>query len=565
MMLERVKKMSKKIIIVGGVAAGPKVAAKIMRNCPEDSVTVIERGEFLSYAGCGLPYYVSGVVKEQKELMSTPVGVVRDAAFFQKVKNFTVRNHTNATEIDRVNKTLKIESADGEEVLSYDKLVLCTGASPVIPPIPGRELDGVYKLHGVEDAEGIKEKLATGKALDCVVVGGGLIGVEMTESLVAMGCRVTMVEMLEHTLPILDSEMAILTEKHMEVKGVRVMTSTTVKSIEGNGKVEKVVTDKGEIQADMVILSIGVRPNVELAKGCGLEIGSTGAIHVNDKMQTSDDNIYSAGDCVESKNLVTGKGCFIPLGSTANKQGRVAANNICGIDDSFPGVVGSSVCKVFDFTVARTGLTEKQAIEAGYDVEFCIAPAPDKAHFMPEAKPLFLKLIADKATRKVLGAQAVGLGEGDKRINAVAMAIHTGMTVDQFAQVDLCYAPPFSPAVDNILSAANVLRNKLDGTMKGIKPAEVKSWIDQGKEFTFLDNRSPAEYSDVHLKDTLNIPLGAMKGRMSEIPKDKPVVAFCKISLRGYEAALMLKAAGYEDVYVMDGGVLVWPYEKIMG
>ncbi len=557
--------MSRKIIIVGGVAAGPKVAAKVMRNCPEDQVTVIERGEFLSYAGCGLPYYVSGVVKEQKELMSTPVGTVRDAAFFQKVKNFTVRNHTEATAINREEKSLTIKSETGEEELPYDKLILCTGASPVIPPIPGRELHGVYKLHGVEDAEGIKAVLAEKKALNCVVVGGGLIGVEMTESLVAMGCRVTMVEMLDNILPILDSEMAVLTEQHMEAKGVKVMTGTRVEAIEGEGKVEKVITSAGEIPADMVIVSIGVRPNVSLATDAGLDIGDTGAILVNGKMQTSDDDIYAAGDCVETINIVTGKGCFVPLGSTANKQGRVVANNVCGIPDTYPGIVGSSVCKVFDFNVARTGLTEKQALAEGYEVEFCLAPAPDKPHFMPSAKPLFLKLIADKKTRKLLGAQAVGLGEADKRINVAAMALHCGMDIDEFAQVDLCYAPPYSPAMDNIIAAANVMRNKLNGFMQGLKPDTVKEWVETGKDFTFLDVRSPAEYEQIHINGTLHIPLGAVRTKLDSIPRGKPVVAFCKISLRGYEAALMLKAAGYEDVYVMDGGVLMWQGEKVVG
>ena len=557
--------MSKKIIIIGGVAAGPKVAAKIMRNCPDTDVTVIEKGEFLSYAGCGLPYYISGVVKEQKELMSTPVGTVRDAEFFQKVKNFHVRNDTEATAIDRENKTVTIKSEGKEEKLDYDELVLCTGASPIIPPFPGKDLDGIYKLHGVEDAEGIKARLAEGHALDCVVIGGGLIGVEITESLVSKGCRVSIVEMLDNILPILDPEMAVLVEKHMEAKGVKVMTGTKVESFSGEGKVQKVMTDKGEISADMVIISIGVRPNVSLAKEAGLEIDETGAIAVNEKMQTSDEFIYAAGDCVSSENLVTDKKSYVPLGSTANKQGRVAANNICGIPDSYPGIVGSAVCKVFDFNVARTGLTEKQALQQGYEIEYSLTPAPDKPHFMPDAKTLFIKLIADKKNRKILGAQAVGLGDGDKRMSVTAVALHAGMTVDEFAQLDLCYAPPYSPAMDNILVAANVLRNKLNGFMKGIKPEEVKEWLDQGKEFTFLDNRSPEEYKDVYIPDTVNIPLGAVRNRIAEVPRDKPVVVFCKISLRGYEAALILIEAGYKDVYVMDGGVLLWPYEEIIG
>ncbi len=554
-----------RVVIVGGVAAGPKVASKVIRLFQKADVTIVEKGKLLSYAGCGLPYYVSGVVKEQKELMSTPVGTVRDPVFFQHVKNVKVLNRTEAIRIDREHKRIQVRDlAEGRESwLDYDKLALCTGATPVIPPIPGKDLENVFTLQGVHDAEGIRSALAEGKARDVVIVGGGLIGVEITEALVQRGCWVSIVEMMPQILRILDSDMALLVEQHMESHGVKVLTNTRVEAIEGEGSVTTVKTNHGRLPADMVVLAIGVRPNVTLAKDVGLDIGTTGGIKVNDRMQTSDPDIYAAGDCVECTDLMTGKGCFIPLGSTANKQGRVAAVNLCGGDDRFPGVLGSTVCKVFDFCVARTGLGTEAARENGFDVVTVLAPAPDKAHYMPGARSLMLKLIVDKKSRRLLGAQAIGPGAGDKRIDVAAMALTAGFTVDQLANVDLCYAPPYAPAMDNIITAANVARNKLDGYMEGITPAEVHAVQERKQDFTFLDVRSTQEYEQVRLPESVLIPLGALRGRLRELPKDKPVVAFCKISLRGYEAAPILKAAGFTDVKVMDGGVVMWPYEKL--
>ena len=562
------KRMSKplRIVIVGGVAAGPKVASKIIRLCQDAEVTIVEKGKILSYAGCGLPYYVSGVVKEQKELMCTPVGTVRDPVFFQNVKNVKVFNETEAIEVDRVSKRIRLRDLvrGKESWLEYDKLVLATGARPVVPPIPGTDLGNVFTLQGVHDAEGIRATLAQDKARDVVIVGGGLIGVEITEALAQRGCRVTIVEMMPQILRILDPDMVRLVEKHMESHGVRVLTNTKLERIEGTESVKAVQTSAGQIAADMVVLAIGVRPNVILADAADLEIGPTGAIKVNDRMQTSDPDIYAAGDCVESKDLMTGKPCFVPLGSTANKQGRVAAVNICGGDDHFPGVLGSTVCKVFDFCVARTGLSESAAREQGYDVITVLAPAPDKAHFMPQAKVLMLKLIADRTTRKLLGAQAIGPGAGDKRIDIAAMALTTGMTVDQLANVDLCYAPPFAPAMDNIITAANVVRNKIDGYMEGVSSAEVHKMLEEKRDFVFLDVRSPQEYEQVRLPGSTLIPLGSLRGRLDELPKDKDVIAFCKISLRGYEAALILKAAGFKKVRVLDGGLIMWPFQKVV-
>jgi NADPH-dependent 2,4-dienoyl-CoA reductase/sulfur reductase-like enzyme/rhodanese-related sulfurtransferase len=559
-----------KVVIIGGVAAGPKAASKIMRLRPNADITILEKGSFLSYAGCGLPYYVSGEVKQQRNLMETPAGAVRDAAFFLSVKNLKVRSGAEVLAIDRPMKSVRAkELATSEEFsLSYDKLVLATGASPVIPNIPGVNGRNVFTLHGVHDAEGIKSILAELMAKDVVIIGGGLIGVETTEALASHGCRVTMVEMLPQILNMLDWEIARLVEKHMESKGVRVLTGTKALALENRNGTASVVThvrtDKGDLSADMVILAIGVRPNTLVARNAGLEIGKTGGIKVDAHMRTSDPDIYAAGDCVECMDRLTGLPCFIPLGSTANKQGRVAAINICGGNEIFPGVIGSTVCKVFDFCVARTGLTESGARALGYEVLTAAAPGPDKAHYMPKSKPLLMKLVADKKTGKLLGVQATGPGEGAKRIDVAATAITAGMVLDDVANLDLSYAPPYSPAMDNLITAANVARNKRDGHMQGISAEAVQRKIEAGEDFIFLDVRSPQEHAQVQLPHSILIPLGALRKRLTELSKDKEIITFCAISLRGYEASLILKAAGFRNVKVLDGGVAMWPYEKEM-
>lgn len=548
------------IVIIGGVAAGPKAASRINRLCADADVTIIEKGELLSYAGCGLPYYISGVVKDSKELMTTPAGTVRDTAFFQNVKNAKVLNRTEAVAIDRAAKTVRVRSAAGEEQdLPYDKLILATGAESAVPPIPGIALANIFNLKDIHDADRIKAALEPHKAMNAVIVGGGLIGVEVAEAFQEMGCRLTVIEFLPHILSIMDPEMAALVEKHFEAKGVKIQTGTRVLEFAGNGRVENVITDRGEFPAEIVLVAVGVRPASRLAQAAGLVIGPTRAIAVNAQMQTSDPDIYAVGDCAEKRNMITGKPAYVPLGSTANKEGRVAANAICGMKDSFPGILGSAICKVFDFTVARTGLSEKEARDAGYDVVTCLAPAPDRPHFMPASRPLFLKLIADRATRKLLGAQATGPGNAERRIDIAAMALTAGMTVDQLANADLTYAPPYSPAVDNLITAANILRNVMDGLMTGIPPAEVLARRERGEAFTLLDVRSPGEIVQMRIEGTLNIPLGTLRKRVEEIDRDKPVIAFCKISLRGYEAALILRQAGFTEVKVMDGGILMWP------
>ncbi|MBP8129060.1 MAG: FAD-dependent oxidoreductase [Candidatus Hydrogenedentes bacterium] len=555
---------SRSIVVIGGVAAGTKAASRVARLDPAAQVTVIEKGAHFSYAGCGLPYYVMDLVPEQKALLSTPAGVVRDAGFFAKVKNIAIRSRTEAVAIDREQRRVRVRDLNTQEEtwVGYDTLVLATGARPVAPPLPGMDLENVTPVHHLNDAERIKALLGSGAGREAVIIGGGLIGVEMAEALVERGCRVTLVEMLPQVLAMLDWDMAKLVEQHMAAKGVRVLTGARVMRLQGEGRVTGVVTNEGEYPAGLVIVAVGVRPNAELAKAAGLTVGALGGITVDAQMRTSDPHIYAAGDCVENTNLLTGKPCLAPLGSTANKQGRVVANNICGAADTFPGVLGSAVCKVFDFCVARTGLSMAQAQTGGRDVVSVIAPGPDKPHYMPAAKPIILKLVVEKMTRKLIGAQAVGPGAGDKRIDVAAMAITAGMTVDQLAKTDLCYAPPFSPAMDNIITAADVARNKLDGVFQGVSAAEVKEKLDLGDDFILLDARSPGEFREMRLPRSVNIPLGALRARHGELSKDKEIVTFCKVSLRGYEAALILKAAGFQRVRVLDGGIAAWPYDK---
>jgi NADPH-dependent 2,4-dienoyl-CoA reductase/sulfur reductase-like enzyme/rhodanese-related sulfurtransferase len=556
-----------KLVVVGGVAAGMKAACKTARLCPDADVTVIERGEILSFAGCGLPYYVSGVVKKREDLFSTPIGVARDVDFFRMVKNVKVLNRTEAIAVDRGAKTVRVRRLDGgdEETLSYDKLVFATGAKPVVPPVPGADRKNVFTVKSVEDSDRIRsfvEENAPGKA---VIIGGGLIGVEMAECLADLALDVSIVEMLPRILPMLDPEIALLVEKHLDDQGIGVLTGRAVSALEGEDAVDRVVCGDFSLDADMVIVAVGVRPESGLAVEAGLKIGSFGGITVDDGMRTSDPDIYAAGDCVEVKNLLTGGSAYVPLGSTANKQGRVAAINLCGGKDVFPGVLGSSVVKVCDFGAARTGLSEKEAREAGFEAVCCSVPAEDRAHYYPGAAGVFLKLVADGKTGRLLGVQAVGPGDVSKRVDSAVAALTAGMTVHQVSRLDLCYAPPYASAMDNLITAANVLRNKMEGLMEGIVNTDVKGMLDRKEDFFLLDVRSPGEVLEAAIEGAVNIPLGKVRGSVDKVPADRPVVVFCALSLRGYEAALILRNAGLKDVKVMEGGVAMWPFATVRG
>lgn len=560
-----------RVVVIGGVACGPKTAARIKRLNPNAEVIILEKGVLLSYAGCGLPFYISGEIHDYKELMCTSTGVVRDTHYFKMVKDIIVYNQTIAESINRKKKIVRaVNTVTGKSMeLSYDKLVLATGGKPFIPPIKGIDLKGVNFLSNVEDARKIRDQEKNLSGKNAVIIGGGLIGIEVTESFVKQGMKVTLIEKMDRVLPaLLDPEMAYHVHNELKANGVNLLLNESVVSIEGDdqGNVKSVITESSTYPADLVLIAIGTKPNVLLAKDAGLTIGKTGAIAVDEYLRTSDPDIYAGGDCVENKNLITGKPIYAPMGSTANKHGRIIADNICGRNSIFKGVLGTAICKVFNINIARTGLTEKQAEEEGYDYITVLSPAPDRAHFHPEAKLIIIKLIVDKKSRKILGTQIVGPGDVAKRIEVVISSITNNATIDDLAYYDLAYAPPFSPAIDNILVAAHIAQNKLDGIAKSISPIEVKTKIDNGDDFIFLDVRSPEEFEQMRIDDSRVklIPLGKLRNSLHDLDKNKEIITFCKISLRGYEAQRILEGSGFANVKFLDGGVVCWPYNKIV-
>ena len=557
--------MGTRIVVIGGVAAGPKAAARARRLDASAEIIIVEKDEVLSYAGCGLPYYISGLVEERRQLMSTPIGVLRDPKFFAQVKNIRVLNRTRAVGIDRKAKEVELVGVDTGETkrLPYDKLILATGASPVEPPIPGRDLQNVWQLKQVEDADRFREYLQRVANPNVVIIGGGLIGMEMTEAVVERKGKVAVVEMLPHVLPMLDSDMTGLLEKHMRDVGVNVVTSAKVEHIEGDGdgKVTRVVTSHGTLDADLVLLSVGIRPNVELAKKAGLIIGPSGGVYVNEYMQTSDPNIYAAGDCAEKSCNIRGTACCLPLGSVANKEGRVAGSNAVGHIERFPGIQGATALKVFDWNVGRAGLSVEQAAELGIPVVTATVSAPDRPHYYPGNKPVILKLVAEKATRRLIGIQGVGPGEVVKRIDVAITAMTARMSVDDVANLDLAYAPPYSEAMDVLIHGANILRNKLDGLLRGVTSVQLQAARQAGEDLFLLDVRSPDEHQNGCIPGSTLVPLGAVRSRLDQIPRDRRVVAYCKTSLRAWEAACILAGQGYQNVEILDGGFLAWPFE----
>lgn len=556
----------RKVVIVGGIAAGLKSAAKVRRCDADAQITVIEKGGLVSYGACGMPYFVGGDIDDFNQLMMTPAGAIRNAEFFKSVKNVDIMAQTLATRIDRTEKLVQVKNlTNGEETaIPYDKLVIATGASPVKPPIPGIELANIHLFWHPDDAKAIRAGLERGKYENAVIIGAGLVGMEMAEAFKNWEINVTVIEMKDQIFPaFLDAEVAQAVAKYAREKGISIITGECVELFKGEAGVQAVVTDKQEIPADLVILAIGVKPNVSLAKEAGLALGPTGAIAVNGFMQTSDPDIYAGGDCVENTNLVTGKKVFVPMGSTANKHGRVIGENICGGMAKFRGVLGTVVVKVLDYNVGKVGLTEREAKDLGYEYMTVMTGGHDRPHYMPDAKLMTVKLLFDPKTRRLLGAQSFGEGDIAKRIDVLATAITLGATIDDLFDIDLGYAPPYSGPIDNLAVAANAAMNKLAGVLNGISPLEAKTKM-QSEGVVFLDVRSPAECKQLRLagcSDIKYIPLGQLRSRTGELDKNDEIVAFCKISLRGYEAALILEGEGFTNVKVMEGGLIAWPFE----
>jgi NADPH-dependent 2,4-dienoyl-CoA reductase/sulfur reductase-like enzyme/rhodanese-related sulfurtransferase len=562
--------MGEKIIIIGGSAAGPKVASKIRRMDQEAEITIIQKGKYLSMASCGYPYFVGGVFDNLNQLISTPTGAIRDPHFFSKVKAINALVETEAISINKEKKTITVRDLPRgkDKDLSYDKLVLTTGASPVKPPIPGISLEGIDALQSMEDAVKLKSVAKEKRVKKALIVGGGLIGIETCEALNLAGIEITVVEMLDQILPFLDWEMAKLVENHMKAKGVRVVTSKAVTRFIGdNGKVSAVEIDGGEmIPTDHVVLSIGVKPNTKLAFDAGLKIGESGGISVNRFLQTSDPSIYAAGDCIEVVNLITHNKQHWPMGDAANLQGRIVAQNVIhGNREEYNGVYGTGICKVFDFTAGSTGLSKKMAkIEGFENVITAIHAAPDKPGFMG-ASPVVIKMIAAKSTGKILGMQAVGTGDISKRVAMAAMALHGRLCITNMVNLDLPYAPPFSPAIDNLLTAVHVLENKWRKNMDSISSVEFMEKLNNKNKPFILDVRGMEEFETMRLGigETL-IPLGTLRDNFNKLPedRDREIVTYCKISLRGYEASCILKANGFTNVKVLVGGIIAWPYSR---
>ncbi|MGA2671401.1 MAG: FAD-dependent oxidoreductase [Dehalococcoidia bacterium] len=550
-----------KILVIGGTACGPKAAARARRCDPEAQITIIEQSPYISSATCGLPYYIDGIIPNQDSL------TVRGPRYFKQVLNIDVLVSTRALSIDRSSRKVQIldMATNSTSALEYDKLVLATGTSPVVPDIPGVKLAGIHTLSNITDAVAVKKYL-TPEIKQATIIGAGLIGMEMAESLASLGVGVTVVEMKDWLLPsLLDFEMAAYVEKQARQKGVKFLFGQRVTGFEGDsaGRVFRVMTAKGQVASDIVILAIGVRPNISLAMESKLEIGEKGGIKVNQFLQTSDPAIYAGGDCVENIHRVTGQPVLVPLGSTANKHGRIIGTNITGGKDPFPGVLGTSAVKIFDTNVACTGLNESGARENSYDILTCLVPGEEHARYYPGAKEILIKLIAEKNSGKVLGGQIVGPGEAVKRVDVLASSITFGATVDDLANLDLAYAPPYNNAMDPLHNAANVIRNKQAGLAEALTPMEVEAKIRNNKNFIFLDVRTEKEWNEQHIPapQVLLMPLDNLRKALGKLPKNAEIVTLCRVSIRAYQAQRILKGAGFSKVKFVDGSLTAWPYE----
>ena len=551
--------MKKRLLVIGGVAAGPKAAAKARRCDHEMEIVLYQEEDDISYAGCGLPYYISGVIEEREDLISRTPGKFA-------LEGIKILKNRRIEKIDIPNRAVSGRKIGSGETFTdhFDRLVIATGAYAIRPKIEGMDLANVFYLRSIFDADAICEKIRSENIQNIVIAGGGYIGLEMAESLVHLGKNVTIVELAPQILTLFDEDFAGTLRQYLEKKGVQIFTSEGIKALKGNeGKVTHVQTVSQEIETDAVLMSLGIRPQVELAKQAGLKIGDTGAIWVNEKMETSSEGIYAAGDCAETTHLVTGKRVWIPLGSTANKQGRVVGVNVCGGNATFPGVMGTTVFKCFDWNVGKTGLSVREAEKEGFRPIQAIVRGSDRAHYYPGEKNSTLKVIADEKTGRILGGQAIGEGPSDKFIDILAMALHAKMTCQELASADLAYAPPYSPVFSPILVAANVLTNKLEGRVKGIRASEVKEKLQTAKvSFQVLDVRDEEEVKIKKIPDSHWIPLGELKKRMGELDKKKEIAVHCESGLRSYKACLRLRQEGFENVKNIDGGMLCWCYEQ---
>ncbi|MEG1811500.1 MAG: FAD-dependent oxidoreductase [Clostridia bacterium] len=543
--------MEKKILIVGGVAGGASAAARLRRLDERAQIILFERGEYISYANCGLPYHVGGIIKARQSLL-----LVTPEAMRAKY-NVDVRIRQEVISIEREKKSVTIKCSDtGETYMeSYDTLVLATGSSPLRPPISGIDGERIMTLWTVPDTDKIKALIDNKHIKTAVIVGGGFIGLEMAENLHNAGVAVTIVEMLDQVMAPLDFEMAQLLHENLEQNGVKLILSDGVASFENNADSVTLKLSSGKtVTAELVILSIGVRPNSALAKEAGLELNARGGIVVSDTLQTSDGSIYAVGDVIEVEDLISKGRTMMPLAGPANKQGRIVANNIAGAKEIYNGTQGTSVAKVFDLTAASTGSNEKTLIKRdllkGRDYESLYITQNSHAGYYPGAAPMTLKLLFSKDGKKLYGAQIVGAGGVDKRIDVLATAIRLNASIEDIKSLELAYAPPYSSAKDPVNMAGFVAENVLTGKIV------FANWdaIEKYPDAVLLDVREDAELMAFELPNAKHIPLGQLRSRLAEIPKDKEIITFCAIGIRSYNAARILMENGFKNVKVYPAG-----------
>ncbi|HWR41987.1 FAD-dependent oxidoreductase [Sporomusa sp.] len=539
-----------KIVIIGGVAAGTSAAAKARRNNEEAQIKIFDADRDVSYSGCGLPYYIGPEIEGREQL------VPRDAKFFKQKYNVDVYTSHRVLDIQPQTKVVTVQNLATDEVFTepYDKLVIATGAQAIVPAIEGIDKPNVFYLRNVLSADRIRKHVLETRPQSAVIVGSGFIGLEMAENLTARGIAVTIVELAQHVIPALDQDVAIYLEDHLKEKGIAVVVNDSVVHMEGSPLVNKVVLKSGrELVADVVVMAVGVRPNVELARATGIELGTTEAVRVNTKMQTNIEDIYACGDCAESYSIITGKPFYRPLGSTANKMGRIVGDQITGGDLEFRGGLGTGIFKVFDMVVAQTGLTEKEAKREGYDVVVCHNIKPDKPEYF-HGQEMVIKAVADKKTGKVLGAQIVGKAGVDKRIDVFVTAITFGAKAEDLFHLDLAYAPPFSTTKDPVMYTGMILDNALRRGRKLITPAELQEKVEHGEEVQIIDARIAKQYQEAHVEGARNIPQEHIRTELDSIDKEKVTVTYCNKGVTGNAAQNILLNHGFKQVFNLSGG-----------
>ena len=547
----------KKVVIIGGVAGGASAAARLRRLDENAHIVVVERGPYISFANCGLPYYLGGTIQDRAALtLQTPES-------FKARFNVDVRVFSEAVSIQPDNKTITIHNHNtGEEYEeSYDSLILSMGADAAMPPIPGIDSKKVFTVRNIPDTVAVKTYIEEHQAKKAVVAGGGFIGLEVAENLRDLGMDVTLVEMADQVIPSIDADMAAQVHGHMRQKGLHLLLGSALQKIEDTETGVSLTVNGETIDADLLVMAIGVRPASEIAVKAGLPANAKGALIVNSAMETGVDGIYAVGDLIEITHFVTGEKGYIPLAGPANKQGRIAADNICGIPSRYTGTQGSSILKVFDLAVASTGITEKtaKALHLNYEKSFTFSA--NHATYYPGATNMSIKTIFEKDTGKILGVQIVGNDGVDKRCDVFATAIRAGMTAKDLTKLELCYAPPFGSAKDPVNMAGYVIENMMSGLVKTFHWHDIEK-ISKDPNAFLLDTRNPMEYLAGTIPGFVNIPLDSLRDRLDEIPKDKTIYVTCQIGLRGYIAARILMQNGY-DVYNLSGGYRL--YQTIFG